>query len=392
MNYAIEGISADVKAFSEMVLNKVQTSMFGVDRIIRLTMVALYTDGHVLLEGNPGLGKTELVKTIGKVLSLEFGRIQFTPDLMPSDITGTYMPSYSEKNEIKLAFQPGPIFTSLLLADEINRATPKTQSAMLEAMAENQVTVLGKTRSLEKPFVVLATQNPIDQEGTYDLPEAQADRFMFKALMPVPGSHTILKIMNKRSGVIAKKISDDQPNNDDSVRLKNTMFSNAQKEPKEIFNKIYENIQKVEPSEIIEQHIINMFLASNQKFDELQGIETSNLNTLKQIVEELMTIGLSPRAAIDLMLATKAWSLLFFGSSATDPRALANVVIPTLRHRIKLDMDWEYRYRQIIRDKIQSNLGLHEDLLANFCMLSAPSEKFTKYPKEFKHILLNEGQ
>lgn len=176
------------------IVQEVAQEMYEVDDVTRLCLVALYTKGHVLLEGNPGLGKTELVKTLGRTLQLPDGRIQFTPDLMPSDITGTQMPD--PDNVERLKFQHGPLFTSLLLADEVNRATPKTQSAMLEAMAEKQVTVLGVTYGLggftygehrdrskvrvvypsniDRPFMVLATQNPIDHEGTYDLPEAQS--------------------------------------------------------------------------------------------------------------------------------------------------------------------------------------------------------------------------
>ena len=191
------------KEFADSILQEAGQKMFGVADVVRLCLIALYTNGHILLEGNPGLGKTELVKTLSNILTLPYRRIQFTPDLMPADITGTLGPS--KDNPRELTFQPGPIFTSLLLADEINRATPKTQAAMLEAMAERQVTVVGETHMLgqydfkpflgqdgnpiapnaKRPFMVMATQNPIDHEGTFDLPEAQADRFMFKILMPI---------------------------------------------------------------------------------------------------------------------------------------------------------------------------------------------------------------
>ncbi|MCB0128566.1 MAG: AAA family ATPase, partial [Caldilineaceae bacterium] len=171
------------KEFAGTALTIVQEDMKDLDEVVRLCFVALYTNGHVLLEGNPGLGKTALVRALGDTLGFAKGRIQFTPDLMPADITGTYIP-IPRDGLMTLEFRPGPINTSLLLADEINRATPKTQSAMLEAMAEKQVTVLGESRKLPVPFMVLATQNPIDHEGTYTLPEAQSDRFMFKLLMP----------------------------------------------------------------------------------------------------------------------------------------------------------------------------------------------------------------
>src|ERR1041384_948191 len=178
------------------VVKAVGEELYGLETVIRLSLAALFGGGHVLLEGNPGLGKTELVKRLARVMNLKAGRIQFTPDLMPADITGTLMPTGNGG----LRFQSGPIFTSLLLADEINRATPKTQSAMLGAMAEKKVTVLGEAHALPSPFVVLATQNPIDHEGTYNLPAAQADRFMFKVRMPVPDGATLKRILRKRAG------------------------------------------------------------------------------------------------------------------------------------------------------------------------------------------------
>jgi MoxR-like ATPase len=157
----------------------------GQDQVVEQALVALLADGHVLLEGVPGLGKTLLVNTLGQALSLSFARIQFTPDLMPSDITGTSIVVEDEAaGRRSFAFRPGPIFHQIILADEVNRATPKSQSALLEAMQERAVTVGGTTRPLERPFFVLATQNPIEQEGTYALPEAQLDRFILKILVP----------------------------------------------------------------------------------------------------------------------------------------------------------------------------------------------------------------
>ncbi|HET92267.1 MAG TPA: AAA family ATPase, partial [Chloroflexi bacterium] len=152
----------------------------GQREVVRHTLVALIAGGHVLLEGVPGLGKTMLVRTLARVLDLRFARIQFTPDLMPADIVGTDILEEAEDGRREFRFQPGPVFTHLLLADEINRATPKTQSALLEAMQERTVTVANRSYPLEPPFLVLATQNPIEMEGTYPLPEAQLDRFLFK--------------------------------------------------------------------------------------------------------------------------------------------------------------------------------------------------------------------
>src|SRR4051812_46550361 len=152
----------------------------GQDEVIESVLVAFFAGGHVLLEGVPGLGKTMLVRTLGEAVNLQFQRVQFTPDLMPADIIGTNFILEDEHGRKSFQFRPGPVFTNLLLADEINRATPKTQSALLEAMQEHHVTVAGKRHPLPLPFLVLATQNPLEMEGTYPLPEAQLDRFMFK--------------------------------------------------------------------------------------------------------------------------------------------------------------------------------------------------------------------
>ncbi len=165
----------------------VQTVIIGQAEVVRETVIALLAGGHVLLEGVPGLGKTLLVRTLSSALDLSFSRVQFTPDLMPADVTGTTILREDEGGRRGFSFQPGPIFAHLVLADEINRATPKTQSALLEAMQERTVTVGNETHRLPLPFFVLATQNPLEQEGTYPLPEAQLDRFLLKILVPFPG-------------------------------------------------------------------------------------------------------------------------------------------------------------------------------------------------------------
>src|SRR5579885_2519047 len=169
----------------------------GQDSIVEGTLVSLFAGGHVLLEGVPGLGKTLLVRTLSEVLDLSFNRIQFTPDLMPADILGTNMVMETAGGRREFQFQRGPVFAHLILADEINRATPKTQSALLEAMQEKQVTAAGEVRKLAEPFFVLATQNPIDQEGTYPLPEAQLDRFFFKLLVGYPSSGELTEVLTR---------------------------------------------------------------------------------------------------------------------------------------------------------------------------------------------------
>jgi MoxR-like ATPase len=189
--------------FSEITLaieRELGRLMVGQHELIRLTLIALIAGGHVLLEGVPGLGKTQLVRSLAGVLELDFARVQFTPDLMPADITGTTIVTEDDDGRRRFEFQPGPLFTNLLLADEINRATPKTQSALLEAMQERQVTAGDRTRPLPAPFFVLATQNPIELEGTYPLPEAQLDRFFFKLIVPFPNADELAEIARRTTG------------------------------------------------------------------------------------------------------------------------------------------------------------------------------------------------
>jgi MoxR-like ATPase len=207
----LETLQAEANQFKtdfQRILDEVHKVIVGQERVVKCTVTALIAGGNVLLEGVPGLGKTELVKTLGHTLDLEFRRIQFTPDLMPADIVGTNSMTAGPDGGYRFEFRRGPIFTQLLLADEINRATPKTQSALLETMQEGSVTTAGVTHQLKPPFFVLATQNPIEQEGTYPLPEAQLDRFMFKVNVPTLAraelNEVVTRTILKRSVTIAK--------------------------------------------------------------------------------------------------------------------------------------------------------------------------------------------
>jgi MoxR-like ATPase len=182
------------------VRDQVARVVVGQQAVVDGVLTCLFSGGHVLLEGVPGIGKTVLVKTLADCLGLPFSRIQFTPDLMPADVVGTTVIDEAEGGRRQFRFQPGPVFASILLADEINRATPKTQSALLEAMQESQVTVSGETRALPQPFCVLATQNPLEMEGTFPLPEAQLDRFLFKVLVPYPNLAELTEILARTTG------------------------------------------------------------------------------------------------------------------------------------------------------------------------------------------------
>ncbi len=373
-------MSRDVMAFADEALAGVRSRMYGVDEVARLCLTALFSKGHVLLEGNPGLGKTDLVKTLGSVLGFQNGRIQFTPDLMPSDVTGSYMPDFKGGDARNMVFQPGPLFTSLLLADEINRATPKTQAAMLEAMAERQVTVLGRRYRLASPFMVLATQNPIDHEGTYALPEAQAVRFMFKINVPVPDAQTLRLILNKTAGAMAGSAPKQQGD------LK-AIFSGDRKEAAAQYDAYCARVAQVQPLAQIETHILNMFLASNKMYDQLDGLDKGQVANLKDLVESYMVYGLGPRAARDLMLGAKAWSLFFIPDAEyAEGAGLARVASPVLRHRIRLVFDWEEGYRKtrkVPESVVESQLL--DRFIEEFALAAAP--KTHEYRRAFQGAL-----
>ena len=283
------------------ILHEMEKVMVGQKDIQEKLIVALLCDGNVLLESNPGLGKTKMTNTLAKVLGLEFSRIQNTPDLMPSDITGTHI--IEEKDEgTDFVFQQGPIFANIVLADEINRATPKTQSALLEAMQEKQVTVGNNTYTLEQPFFLIATQNPLEQEGTYPLPEAQRDRFMMKLKLDYPD-------MNEEKEIVDRFTKDLDYN-----------------------PKLEKIISK--PSLIKLQEFTREVPIANDIRDEAISIvkTTRRNNDLKY--------GASPRASINLIVASKGHAILKGRNhvSVEDVREMAK---PVLRHRIGLSFEAE---------------------------------------------------
>lgn len=368
------------------VTDVVKQDMFGLDDVIHLCLIALCTKGHILLEGNPGLGKTALVRALSSTLALPYGRIQFTPDLLPSDITGTLTPVFASngggETSRGLEFRPGPIFTSMLLADEINRATPKTQSAMLEAMAERQATVLGETYSLDqhnfvahilkgeteprlptrtRPFIVMATQNPIDQEGTYDLPEAQSDRFMFKILMPIPDRKILGSIIEKESGPRSRPESVDR-----------SLLPTTPEKATQMINALNGQIKDHPMSDEALEHICNLYLVTNQPIDAITTISNNQKMILKRL-KPLLLYGLGPRAARDLALAAKALSLSAQNEAERNeagPSVVARVLLPVVRHRLKPKYGWEDELK-----KIQQELKLD---LPEFAQLDSGIEHARK--------------
>lgn len=285
---------------------EISKGIIGQKSIIRDVLIAIFADGNVLLEGMPGMGKTQLVKTIGKVLNLKFSRIQFTPDLMPADVVGTNI-VVKEGDKTLFKFEKGPVFTNLLLADEINRATPKTQSALLEAMGEKTVTVGKKTYDMSKPFMVLATQNPIEQEGTYPLPEAQLDRFLFKLNVDFPNLQELKAIM-------------DLTLTNDKTEI------NPVLEGDEIL-RIRELIREVKIADSVMEYALKLILATHPEIED--GAE---------IVKKYVEAGASPRAAQGIISGAKVRAVMegMLNVSFEDIKELA---YPVLRHRIILNFD-----------------------------------------------------
>ena len=283
--------------------------MVGHEAIVEGTLVAILAGGHVLLEGVPGLGKTLLVRTLSEVLDLSFNRLQFTPDLMPADILGTNMVMETADGRREFEFQRGPIFAHLILADEINRATPKTQSAMLEAMQEKSVTAGGEIRKLAEPFFVLATQNPIDQEGTYPLPEAQLDRFFFKLLVGYPSAAELTEVLNRTTEGVKPNVE--------------KVLDGAE------LIELQQLVRQVPVASHVKDYAVRLVLATHPKTE-----------TAEPIANQYLRFGSSPRGGQSLILAGKVRALIQgrFNVSFDDIQAVA---LPALRHRLILNFEAE---------------------------------------------------
>jgi len=274
----------------------------GQRELVRQVIVCLLCEGHVLLEGVPGLGKTQLLKTLSGAVDLAFSRIQFTPDLMPADILGTQVLEEDEAGHRHFRFRAGPIFASLVLADEVNRATPKTQSALLEAMQERSVTVAGETRPLPRPFLVMATQNPIEMEGTYPLPEAQLDRFLLKVLVPFPPAADLVAVVERTTGDRHVEL---EPAADDVI-----------------LSAMVDLTRQVPAASNVVQHAVDLVVATHPDRPEAPAA-----------VRQYVRFGASPRGAQALVLTAKATALLDGrpNASSADVRSVAAAA---LRHRL----------------------------------------------------------
>ena len=300
---------AEFRTVVRRIEEEVGRVMVGQAEVVRDVLVCVIAGGHALLEGVPGLGKTMLVRTLAETLDLEFSRIQFTPDLMPADITGTNILVEDQAGQRRFAFQPGPVFANLILADEINRATPKTQSALLEAMQEKTVTVANSVHSLSQPFFVLATQNPLEMEGTYPLPEAQLDRFLFKLIVPYPSADDLSEIVRRtttRLSLTPAKATDGQTICDMGLLAR-----------------------QVPIAAHVTDYVVRLVLATHPEGE-----------AAAPIVRRYVRYGVSPRGAQAIVLGAKIRALIEgrLNVSFDDIRAVA---LPALRHRLILNFEAE---------------------------------------------------
>ena len=289
--------------------DEVSKRIVGQKEIIEGVLICLMTGGHALLEGVPGLGKTLLIRTLHEVLDLEFSRIQFTPDLMPADIIGTNVVAEDDEGRKFFEFQRGPVFANLILADEINRATPKTQSALLEAMQEKSVTVAGQHRALSLPFFVMATQNPLEMEGTYPLPEAQLDRFFFKLKVEYPNLEELDLVMErttKREVPSVEKVSDGAE-----------------------INALEQIVRDIIIAEDVRRYALRIVLSTHPDAEEAP-----------EITRKYVRYGSSPRGAQSLILGAKVKAILD-GRYNVSREDIQSVALPSLRHRLILSFEGE---------------------------------------------------
>jgi len=321
----VQQAAAEFRQEYDRLLNEIGTVIVGGSEIVEGGLTALFTGGHCLLEGVPGLGKTMLVRTMADALHCSFSRIQFTPDLMPADIIGTNMVVENEAGGREYTFRQGPIFANIVLADEINRATPKTQSALLEAMQEKTVSVARTTHKLDPPFFVMATQNPIEMEGTYPLPEAQLDRFIFKLLVRYPSHDELVDILNRTTHekMLEARAVMDGPN----VIKWQTFVRQTPVAPK------------------VMSYAVRLVLATQP---------TSDVAT--EMVRKYVRFGSSPRGAQGLVLASKVGALRD-GRYNVGFEDIRRVALPTLRHRVLLNFEGE-------ADQVTPDAVI-EDILAN---------------------------
>ena len=300
-----DGFRRDYRA----VQAEIAKAIVGHNEIVDGVLTCLFVGGHALLEGVPGLGKTALIRALAEALSLKFNRIQFTPDLMPADIIGTKGIAETQTGDKVLTFLPGPIFSQIVLADEINRAIPKTQSALLEAMQEKQVTLFGESRKLEEPFFVMATQNPLEQEGTYPLPEAQLDRFFYKLLVNYSDRHELKAILDRTTTGYKANL---QPVIDGPRIIAHQQL-----------------VKRVQIAPHVQDYAIRCVLATHP-----QGQYSTPM------VNQFLRVGASPRAAQAITLAAKVRALLD-GRFHVSFQDVKDVTIPAMRHRVLLNFEGE---------------------------------------------------